>query len=86
MNLIKLVTGKPTENTYIVSENGTDAVIIDPGDDIKLIVDTLEENAIADVCVVELIAVAVADFVADVVAFEAIGFNVVIGMYPKFPA
>ena len=44
MNLIKLVTGKPTENTYIVSENGTDAVIIDPGDDIKLIVDTLEEN------------------------------------------
>ena len=44
MNLIKLVTGKPCENTYIVSENGVDAVIIDPGDDIKMIVDALNEN------------------------------------------
>lgn len=44
MNLIKLVTGIPTENTYILSENGTDAVIIDPGDDIQAINDTLNEN------------------------------------------
>ena len=50
-----------------------------------MVVDTLEENVIADVCVVELIAVAVADFVADAVAFEAIGFNVVayIHNYPS---
>ena len=44
MNLIKLVTGKPSENTYIVSENGSDAVIIDPGDDIQAINDALVEN------------------------------------------
>ena len=44
MNLIKLVTGKPCENTYIVSEDGVNAVIIDPGDDIKAIVDKLNEH------------------------------------------
>jgi glyoxylase-like metal-dependent hydrolase (beta-lactamase superfamily II) len=44
MNLIKLVTGKPSENTYLVSENGVDAVIIDPGDDIQAINDALNEN------------------------------------------
>ncbi len=44
MNLIKLVTGKPSENTYIISENGTDAVIVDPGDDISAITEALMEN------------------------------------------
>ncbi len=44
MNLIKLVTGKPSENTYIVSENGLDAVIIDAGDDVQAIVEALNEN------------------------------------------
>ena len=44
MNLIKLVTGIPSENTYIVSDNGVDAVIIDPGDDVEAIAKALSEN------------------------------------------
>ncbi len=51
MNVIKLVLGMVTENTYILSEDGKNAVVIDPGDDAQAIVGSLAENGLRCVAV-----------------------------------
>ena len=51
MKVIKVVNGIATENTYILTEDGQNAIVIDPGEDTELILSKLEENALKCDCV-----------------------------------
>ena len=44
MKILKLSTGITEENTYILTADGENAIIIDPGDDEELILSQLKEN------------------------------------------
>lgn len=44
MNVSKIKTGIVETNTYFISDNDCNCIVIDPGDDIKAIFDYLREN------------------------------------------
>lgn len=44
MQIIQVVTGQLEENTYIVSADGTDAAVIDPGENAPDLIAALENN------------------------------------------
>lgn len=46
MQIIRVITGPLEENTYIVSADGSNAVIVDPGDNAPDVIGILRENSL----------------------------------------
>ena len=49
MQIIRVITGQLEENTYIVSEDGANAVIVDPGDNAPDVIGVLKERNLTPV-------------------------------------